>query len=235
MKQSLLFIALFVVFLSCQTKDGNEVANKVQLLMADTTNNNRAKWDMEKMGYYSKLEKQLGLSDLKQGADSIEIRVWECFAFSGFQELYRVNLQDTNCIVSYYRVYLRPVSFDDQHRKWNPFTHPIIDSAFSKATLINNAQYQTIHCDSIWLLKSQSELNIPDSIGFTDCSGEVIEMADKRRFKFILQDCPTAYYEITKLQALLDFGQYAAKIMWLARNNNVTIPYSYPTSPADKD
>ena len=230
MKQLILLATLPVVFLSCKTgKEKVLQESAFQIIIADTTKNHRAKWDLDDFNYRSKLEDQLGLSDLTNGSDSLQIRLWYDFSFSNYKELYTLKFTDSNCIVSYYRVYPRPINFEDdnRNRKWSPYKDPRIDSSFSKTVTVSEGEYRYLNLDSIWLLKSQSDLQIPDSINLTDCDSYIIEIADKKRLKYLRHHCPYAYYEKTKLKAILDFEIFCSRITSIAIKNKVVIERNY--------
>jgi hypothetical protein len=224
-----LAIAIVTIF-SCMTKtDTTVTSGGVQLLFPDTTNNRRAQSDIDDINRRSILESQLGLSDLKNGADSLEIRLWYDLSLSISKDLYILKFQDTTCLLSYYRVYPRQIRDDQQNgnKKWNPFTDPIIDSSVSKSVLIKNGNLKAFHIDSIWFLKSQSELKISDSIGFTDCDSYVIEIADKKRFKYLRHHCPMAYYNEMKLHDISNYVDFCERIIRLSRRYDAILPYRY--------
>jgi hypothetical protein len=215
---------------SCKTNT-NKVGNDqvFQIILTDTTKNHRAKRDLDDFNYRSMLENKLGLSNLKKGADSFVVRLWYDFSFSNSQDLYTLKFIDTNCVVSYFRVYPRTINYDDENRdrSWNPYRDPIIDSSFSKTITLSKSKFQNLNLDSIWVLKSQSELNISDSIGFTDCSSYIMEIADKKRLKYLRHHCSMAYYEKTKLNEILVFEGFCGRITSLARENNIYIKQKF--------
>jgi hypothetical protein len=229
-KQLLSLAILIFVFASCKISD-DKVATKngFKIILTDTTKNHRAQWDLYDFNYRSKLENQLGLSNLKDGADSLEIRLWYDFSFSNSQNLYTLKFIDTNCIVSYFRVYPRQINYDEENRNrnWDPYKDPIIDSSFSKTITVSKNKYQKLNLDSVWLLKSQSDLKISDSIGFTDCSSFIIEIADKKHLKYLRHHCSMSYYEKTKLNEFLVFEDFCGRITSLARDNNVYIEQKF--------
>jgi hypothetical protein len=230
MKQLLRLIIIIFGLASCRTYSDKLFNEKVfQIILTDTTNNHRAKWDLDDFNYRTKLENQLGLSNLKNGADSLEIRLWYDFSFSNSQDLYTLKFIDTICIVSYFRVYPKQYNYDDQNRNrnWNPYKDPIIDSSFSKTVTISNDKSEYNNFDSIWFLKSQSDLQIPDSIGFTDCDSYIIEIADKKRLKYLRHHCSYGYYEKTKLKAILDFEIFCTRITSVAVENSVVLKKEY--------
>jgi hypothetical protein len=226
MKQLLYLTILIFGLSSCKMDSDKVVSDKgFQIILTDTTKNHRAQWDVADFNYRSKIENRLGLSNLKNGADSLEIRLWYSSSFSNSQDLYTLKFIDTNCIVSYFRVYPRNVDYDDKNRdrNWNPYEDPRIDSSFSKSVFISKKQFKNLNLDSVWLLKSQSDLNIPDSIGFTDCSNYIIEIADRKRLKYLRHHCYMGYYEKTKLNAILVFEDFYGRIISLARENSAYI------------
>jgi hypothetical protein len=230
MRQLLTLTILIFALASCKTNSEKVVSENVfQVILTDTTNNHRAKWDLDDFNYRTKLENQLGLSSLKNGADSFEIRLWYDFSFSNSQDLYMLKFIDSNCVVSYFRVYPRAINYDDESRdrRWNPYKDPIIDSSFSKSITLSKNKFQNLNLDSVWILKSQSDLRISNSIGFTDCSSFIMEIADKKHFKYLRHHCSMAYYEKTKLNEILMFEGFCGRITSLARDNNVSIEQKF--------
>ena len=230
MRQLSVLIVFFFCLLSCKTKNDKVVTTGTfQFLMADTANNFRAQWDLRDFNFCSKLENQIGLKEIKDGADSLEIRLWYDFSFSNSKELYILNFQDTGCLLSYYRIYPRQINYDDENRnrEWNPYADPIIDSFVSKSALLSIGDAKDLHIDSIWFLKSQSELKISDSIGFTDCDSYTLEIADKNRFKYLRHHCAMGYYNKTKLADILNYMDFCGRIISLATKFDAVVPNKY--------
>ena len=163
-------------FFSCTTKERSHAGTTITLILPDTANNNRAVSELNDLKYKLKIAKQLGLRDLRKGADTLEIRCWRNSSFSIFDDLYIMSFRDTSCLLSYYRIYPRQI--DPEHpsisRIWNPLKGPIVDSFASRSVLLQRRDYCMIPIDSIWLLKSQSELHLARSLGFTDCNSYFI-------------------------------------------------------------
>jgi RNAse (barnase) inhibitor barstar len=222
-------LILLLNFYCCSTNTGNsDRKDSFRRIIVDTTNNYRAKWDLSSISHFSEIAKQLSFTDITKGADSLEIRAWYDFSFSNSEELYTIKLIDTTCILSYYRIYTHSYDYENNnHVNWNPFTQPIIDSALSKTVSLKEGDYKSLNIDSIWNLKSQSEIKMPDTIGFTDCDSYSIEIADKRVYKFVSYHCPNGYYEKLKKKEILDFLNCFGKIMLLVEKSNVRIPYKY--------
>jgi hypothetical protein len=222
-------LILILNLLACQTdKDDIDHKDVFQLITPDTTNNSRAKRDLESFKHSSGISKQLNLPDIAKGVDSLEIRAWYSFSFSNSEELYTLKFIDTTCILTYYRVYTRDYNYDEEPRKiWNPYSEPIVDSAVSKTIILKVDDYRNLHIDRIWNLKSQSEINIPDTIGFTDCDSYSIEIADTKRYKFMKYHCPNAYYEKLKKKEILDFLNSFSEVQLLVQRHNALIPYTF--------
>jgi len=215
MRQLLIFSSFLFCLLSCKTKQDKVTPDSsFQFLMTDTTNNFRAQLDLMDFNNRSKLENQIGLKELKNGTNNLEIRLWYDFSFSRSKELYVLRLQYTSCFLSYYRVFLRTRNYTDENRnrKWNPHKDPIVDSCVSKSVLIPATSYKSLHLDSIWLLQSQSALKIPAQISYSDCDSYIIEIADKKRFKYLRHHCAMSYFEITKLKEILTYLDFCARI-----------------------
>lgn len=223
----ILYVGVFVLVLySCMT-NGNATGNENTLLViiADTMGNVAAKLDWEDFNRRSKVENQLELSNLRYGADSLEIRIWCDFSFGNSQELYTLKLFDTNCMITFFRVYLRPINYDNRcwDREWNPDHDPIVDSAFSRTITISKSKVHYLNLDSVWLLKSQSELDISDSIGFTDCNTYILEIADRRRLRYLRYSCPVLYFQKTKVNEFLKYEDLFQRITLFAKDNGAYI------------
>lgn len=228
MKQLFLLTTLILVFFSCKTKTAPFPDNGVQLILTDTTNNGRAQGELSSLEYYSKLESQIGLRDLRRGADSLEVRLWYSFSLSDSRELYILRFRDSIGYLTYYEVHPKGFDFENENRnrQWSPYDDPILDSVSSKTIVLGKKAYENIHLDSLWLLKTESELSLPDSIGFNDCSSFVIEVADRRRFRFLTYHCPGGIYEQTRVKAVMDFMEYYHRIIEFARRWGV-VSYRY--------
>jgi hypothetical protein len=231
MRQLLNLTILVFCCFSCKTKTEKPVNTTLKdrflSFVPDTSNNFRAQWDLDDLKYRVKLEQQIGLSDLTKDTDSFEVRVWYDFSMGIAQELYILRFQDTICNLSYHRIYPNHINYDDENRnrEWNPYKDPIVDSSVSRSVLLNTRDYNSLHIDSIWFLKSQSELNISDSVGFTDCDSYIIEIADKGRFKYLRHHCGMGYYEKTKLTDILTYLDFCGRITSLTRKYNAVVPY----------
>jgi hypothetical protein len=233
MRRLLTLTILTLCCLSCKIKTekvaSTTIKDRFLSFVPDTTNNFRAQWDLDDLKYRIKLEQQIGLKDLTQGTDSFEVRFWYDFSMGIAQELYILRFQDTVCNLSYHRIYPKQINYDDENgnREWNPYKDPIVDSSVSRSVLVNAKDYKSLHVDSIWLLKSQNELKISDSIGFTDCDSYIIEIADKKRFKYFRHHCAMGYYDKTKLPEILTYMDFCNRITALTRKRNAIVPYNY--------
>lgn len=230
MRQFLSLMILLSCLLSCKTKTENVVATKsFQLLIPDTTNNRRAQVDLRIIQHCSQIAKQLGFKDLQKGVDSFEVRAWYDFSFSNYEELYILKLLDTSYSVSYFRFYCRSYDYDNENRnrQWNAYTQPIIDSCISKTVLLQKDDLKDFSFQEVWNLHSQSELKIPDSIGFTDCYTHTIEVADKRRYKFMSHHCSEPYFDKLKIKDINNFIEYFREVGGIAYKHNVRVPNVY--------
>lgn len=233
MRHFLALTTLFFCCLSCKTKTEKVVATPVLdrflSFVPDTSKNFRARWDLDDLKYRSKLERQIGLSDLTQGADSFEIRLWYDFSLGIEQELYILRFQDTICNLSYHRIYPKRINYDDENRnrEWNPYKDPIVDSSVSRSVLLTAKDFKDLHIDSVWSLKSQSELKISKTVGFLDCDSYIFEIADKKRFKYLRHHCAMGYFEKTKLLEIANYMDFCVRIISLAKKYNVMVPYRY--------
>lgn len=229
MRQFLALMTFFLCCLSCKTQTEKlvikTVSDRFLHFVPDTLNNFRAQWDLDDIKYRSKLERQIGLSDLTQGSDSFEVRLWYDFSMGIAQELYILRFQDTICNLSYHRIYPKHINYDDENRnrEWNPYKDPIVDSSISRSVLLTAKDFKALNIDSVWSLKSQSELKISDKIGFTDCDSYIFEIADKKRFKYLRHHCAMGYYEETKLAEISNYLDFCGRIIALARKYNAMV------------
>ena len=232
MKLFLNFTILFFCCLSCKPKpekpESNIITDPYLAFVTDTTNNRRAKWDLSDLKFRLKLEQQIGLKDLTSGANNLEIRLWYDNGYSS-QALYTLWFQDTLCNLSYFRIFTKPYIYDysNRNRNWNPRTDPIVDSSFSRSIRLNLKDYENLHLDSIWLLKTQSELHISDSFQVLDCDSYIIEIADKNRYKYLRHHCAQVYYEETQLSEILTYMDFCDRIIALVKKQNFKIPYNH--------
>ena len=233
MRQLLALTILILCCLSCKTKTEKPVSTTIKdrflSFVPETSKNFRAQWDLDDLKYRIKLEQEIGLKDLTQGADSFEVRLWYDFSMGIAQELYILRFQDTICNLSYHRIYPKRINYDNENRnrEWNPYKDPIVDSSVSRSVLLTNKDFKSIHIDSTWFLKSQSELKIPERIGFNDCDSYILEIADRNRFKYLRHHCAMGYYDKTKLTEILYYMDFCNRITAMARKHNTIVPYNY--------
>lgn len=93
--------------------------------------------------------------------------------------------------------------------------------------MLNFKDYQNLHLDSIWLLKTQSELHISESFQVLDCDSYIIEIADKNRYKYLRHHCAQVYYEETQLPEILAYMDFCDRIIALVKKQNFRIPYNH--------
>ncbi len=230
MRYLLQLTILIVSLLSCKPNTERIVAeNSIQLLIPDTTKNTRAQLDLDYIEHYTQIAKQLGLGDLKKGVDSFEIRLWNDFSFVSINELLILKQIDSTYRMTYCRLYFRRYDYENENRnrEWNPFKQPIVDSCFSKTVLLKKGDLKSFNLQEIWSLHSQSELKISDSVSFSDCYTNTIEVADSKRYKFMRHHCPSGYFEKFKLKDINKFTDYFQKIRILANKNNAIIRKKY--------
>ncbi len=135
-------------------------------------------------------------------------------------------------MLSYYRVYPATMKMVSSNKKEGSkalirLETPIVDSFVSKTMLLTKGQYEDFFIDRGWFLKSQSELNIPDSIGFNDCDSYIIEIADKNRFKYIRHHCAAGYFEEIKLTEIQDFIGFCERVVSQAHRTKIGLLDNY--------
>lgn len=209
MKNKLILSALLLCVFSCNLnfkKNSNQ--SGFLLFIPDTTNNWRANDELLYMNNYRKIESQMGLKDLMIGAENLEIRLWYSGSFSPSEELYVLKFQDSFCFFTQNKVFY---TYDDY------YANPILDSFTSKSVRLKSNIFNDSLIDSIWRLKSQSVLLSSFKGGFTDCDNYTIEIADKKRFKFIHHHCPMGYYKKLKLPDIQKFMDIFYCLTYYAR------------------
>lgn len=233
MRQFLTLMTFFLCSISCKTQteklEIKTIPDRFFSFVPDTSNNFRAQWDLDDLKYRLKLERQIGLSDLTQGSDSFEVRLWYDFSMGIAQELYILRFQDTICNLSYHRIYPKHINYDDENRNrdWDPYKDPIVDSSVSRSVLLTAKDFKGLQIDSVWSLKSQSELKISDKIGFTDCDSYIFEIARKKHFKYLRHHCAMGYFQETKLAEISNYLDFCRRVTALARKYNAMVPYRY--------
>ncbi len=222
MNRTVLISILVISIVSCNMNAGSPPkVNNILQLLPDTTKNIRASVERDRLLYELKMEHQLGLTDLEYGADSLEIRFWDKFAFNIFEDLYVLNFRDSTCIVSVYHVHCRTYNNEKPDRNWNLVRNPIVDSFEVKSKRVPAINFKWFPIDSVWNLKSQSELRIPDSVGFTDCNNYSIKVADKKRFKYVSQHCPRGYLNKLNFPEIKTFIDFCESITILAHKEKI--------------
>ena len=216
---TLFSVALF----SCKSPGPNSIQTKFERILQDTTNNYRAQWDLEQLDHYNNICKAIGLNRLYDGVDSFEVRAWRqvsVFGMATDEEIYSLKIVDSTISLTFYRVYCTPEN-DHENYSLNPFTHPKIDSFFAVSKTFPIKIADSINLQGLWSLKTQSALNIPDSIGFTDGTVTSIELASKLKYKLIKHRQAYSYYKKTKINDIIIYMDEYDKIIGLFKSNKI--------------
>jgi len=202
------------------------VNTKITKLLQDTANNDRAKWDLEQLEHYNNICKVIGLNKLEDGSDSLEVRIWKQFSVFGMatdEEIYCIKIIDSTYMLSFYRVYCTHETYDENgnYNKWNAFKDPKLDSFKAISKTVHADKFKDIDLNKIWNIKSQSELKISDSIGFTDGTVTSIEIANKSKYKLIRHHVAHSYYRVTKNIEIKKYMDMRDKILLYFFQNRV--------------
>jgi hypothetical protein len=194
--------------LSCKNQQSQSVTKQsdslvYERIMADTTNNIEAKIDFEEYEIKKRVCAELGLYDIEQSRDSIEIRVWDEPSMWEPHQLYILKGKDTAWKAIWYLYYQRHNNYETgDYKYWDAHQMPVIDS-FKAETLSPkqigwNNYVRDINIDSIWHLLSQSELKGDYSCldGYT----YTFEIKDKLRYKTIRYRCPNGRKELNHVK-----------------------------------
>jgi len=200
---------LVVLLFSCNSSKQKTVEKNFNRLLQDTTNNHRAKGELNQLEHYNNICKAINLNKLYDGVDSFEVRLWRQFSVFGMatdEEIYSLKIIDTTVSLTFYRVYCTQENYDNPNwRNWNPFTNPKIDSFIAVSKTFNSSLVDSLNLKNLWNLKTQSSLNISDSIGFLDGTTTSIEISSKEKYKFISHHVAYAYYEKTKRNEIKNY------------------------------
>ncbi|RZL44464.1 MAG: hypothetical protein EOP00_19855 [Pedobacter sp.] len=226
MKYRLTFLLVAVVTLvSCQNNlDKNESPN-FERILTDTTNNYRAKWDLEQIKHYNSICKEIGLNSLYDGVDSFEIRAWDQTSFFGMgtdENIYSIKLSDSLVSFTFYRIFCKHGTYDDDNYKtWDAFTEAKVDSFTAISKTFPTSIIDSLNLQELWNLKSQSALEIPGNIAFTDGSTTSIELATKTKYKLIRHHVAYAYFDKLKIQSIENYIVAHDKIIRLFQTNKI--------------
>lgn len=208
MQRIFLIVIIFSLLLGCNILSAqNGSRQTIKLLIADTTDNFMAKWDHEAVMHCSAIAKQLGVRDLKEGADSLEIRMWHDFSLDYFEDLSILRWNDTTVTIYFYRIYNRH-SGPDNWDVVDEYINPTIDSVALKMIRISQKELAGLRFDTLWNISSESEIDSLKDNSYEDCSTEIIEIADKNRYKFLNYHCAYLMAEIKKVRDLDVFMRY---------------------------
>lgn len=225
MKRNILFLlfGLFIVITSCKNDISSTSEKHFERILQDTTNNDRAKWDLEQLAHYNSICQAIGLNKLEDGSDSLEVRVWRQFSVFGMsadEEIYNIKVIDSTYILTFYRVYCT-ANNDQNYNSWNSFAFAKIDSFKAISKTFKSKDLPNTYLNKIWNLKAQSELKINDSIGFLDGTTTSIEIANKNKYKLIRHHVAHSYYRVTKLEEIKKYIDEKEKIIIMFQKNKI--------------
>jgi hypothetical protein len=189
-----------------------------RLIITDSSDFNR-----RRINRFAEIARQLGMKDLKAGADDFEIRAWYHFMNSVGEELTILRRIDTNYMATFFRIYPRSYKNDPrQGQGWEKYEYPILDSVVSKTIWVPASDVKDLNVDGFWKIASQSEPDTLKHFGFNDCDSYVTEVADRNRYKFITYECPRGniknmnYYDelaVAKFYSIVDSINVKYKVL----------------------
>lgn len=216
---------LTILFLSCTDHQTSNAVNtsqslQVQRIIADTTNNLEAKDEFE--GYQIKklLCAELGIYDIIQSTDSVELRLWHEPSMWEPHELYILKSKDTSWKAIRYLFWQRHASYEtEEYKHWDWYRKPIIDTIRAETMYPRTMSWQqyasNLQIDSLWSFPSQSELK--GDFGCVDGSAYTIEIKDKLRYKAFRYRCARSRDE----QHHMKFTELVEKIKAPLRYNGM--------------
>ena len=186
---------------SCDRPGPKPVQAGFMRILQDTTNNRRAKWELDRLEHYNSICEAIGTNKLCDGVDSFEVRLWRQFSIYGIaadEEIYSLKVSATTVSLTFYRVYCtRESDANSNYGRQNPYTKPLIDSFFAISKSFPIKTINSIDLQNLWDLKTQSALGFPDSIRFLDGTATSIELASRAKYKLISHHVAQAYYNAT--------------------------------------
>ena len=210
---------------SCQNNLDKEESTSFERILTDTTNNYRAKWDLDQIKHYNSICKEIGLNSLYNGVDSFEIRAWDQTSFFGMgadENIYSIKFSDTLVSFTFYRIFCKHGSYDNESYKiWDAFTEAKVDSFTAISKTFPTSIIDSLNFQELWNLKSQSALGIPENIAFADGSTTSIELATKTKYKLIRHHVAYAYFDKTKIQSIKDYMVAHDKIIRIFQTNKM--------------
>lgn len=208
---------------SCKNEVPSTSENQFIRILQDTTNNDRAKWDLEQLEHYNSICKAIGLNKLEDGSDSLEIRLWSQFSVFGMsadEEIYNIKFIDSTVMLSFYRVYCTPNN-DENYNTWNAFTKAKVDSFKCISKTYKTKEIQFSELGKIWNLKTQSEIKVADTIGFLDGTTSSIEITNKSKYKLIRHHVAHSYYRVTKNKEFKNFIDMEDRVIFIFQQNKI--------------
>jgi hypothetical protein len=192
------YIGIFLLFLLSCSDNGVTVGGKsdtlvLQRIIADTSNNIAAQVELEEYDIKKLLCVELGIYDIENSKDSIEVRLWHEPSMWEPHELFIIRGKDTSWKALRYVFYQRRNNFEtEDYKYWDAHKQPIIDSFKAESLFPGNMGWEqyvaSLQIDSLWNFPSQSELE--GDFGCLDGSGHTIEIKDRHRYKAFRYRCP---------------------------------------------
>jgi len=197
-------IYLSFLLLGCKTRTGPELESSVDAfqlkrIIADTTKSIDAKIEFEEYQVKKLLCSELGIYELENSQDSLELRLWYEPSIWEPHMLYIIKGNDTLWKAIRYIFYQRRNNFETQDYKvWNAYKDPIIDTLKAETLFPAEMSWRNyisiLQIDSLWMFPSQSELK--GSYGCVDGSGYTVEIKDRIRYKAFHYQCARGIKEL---------------------------------------
>jgi hypothetical protein len=170
----LLFAIILIFFASCS--DQNETANmQFSRSIPDTSKTWAGRMTRDAYNETRSFQKTLKLTKLIDGTERDEIRVWYLSGSYDPQVLLIAKADSLN------RWTLRTISF---YRAKS-------DSIYADySRVLRQSSVDSLHLNKYWQLTSQSDLPQGDTYGCVDGEDLFIEMANRKKYRFMWYRCP---------------------------------------------
>jgi hypothetical protein len=121
----------------------------------------------------------LSLKGLENGSDSFELRLWNIGSMWDPIIMYILKGNDTNWTCFHYQIF--------RGDSWNnsvPFVDSLIVNSIKPGKGDWKIFLQTLNVDSLWQTAFQWQV-MPPNFGAVDGSSIVVELADRKRYKYL--------------------------------------------------
>lgn len=169
----LLYLGVFY-WIACSNRPKEENF-QISKLLPDSSNSFYAKQFHRDYLDTRRIQNLFTLNDISNGTDKIELRLWNISSTYDPQSIYILK--------------------QSKHDEWNlrviNYYRSLKDSITQETNMaFRGGLIDSLNLDKYWALPSQSEIKNGDDYGCMDGNTVLLELSDKRRYKYIVFRCP---------------------------------------------